>query len=137
MKKILISFFFFSLLLLPAFFQFTDGNVVLSSNIAYGDPKTVVGETPETKTTGTFTNPMKGVNNVNQLIGKVINAIMGVVGSLALLMFVFGGLTWMTSGGSQEKVKKGKDILVWSAIGLVIIFSAYGITNLIINYTTK
>lgn len=130
MKKIIISLLFFSLFLFPVFYQAQAKN-----------PTEGIGIDKVTSTTNistnTFTNPIKGVKNVNQLIGKVINAIMGVVGSLALLMFVFGGLTWMTSGGSTEKVKKGKDILVWSAIGLVIIFSAYGITNLIINYTTK
>jgi len=31
----------------------------------------------------------------NQLIGQLINGILGVVGSLALAMFIYGGLTWM------------------------------------------
>lgn len=80
-------------------------------------------------------NPL-GVTSVNQLIGRVINSVMGIVGSLALLMFVYGGLTWMTSSGSQEKVKKGKDILLWSAVGLIVIFGAYGLTKFIINLAT-
>lgn len=115
MKKIIVSILCFSFLLLPVFFQAQ----------AAGVEKT------------TFTNPMPGVSSANDLIGNVINGVMGVVGSLALLMFVFGGLTWMTSGGSKEKVKKGKDIAVWSAIGLILIFSAYAITRLIINYATN
>jgi uncharacterized membrane protein YjfL (UPF0719 family) len=57
---------------------------------------------------------------------------MGIVGSIALLMFIFGGLTWMLSGGSAEKVKKGRDILIWSAIGLVVIFSSYAIVYFVI-----
>lgn len=77
-------------------------------------------------------NPLPGVTSPQILIGKVIDAALGVVGSLALLMFVFGGITWMTSAGSAEKVKKGRDILVWSAIGLVIVFSAYGLTRVLI-----
>ncbi|MFA6551050.1 MAG: hypothetical protein WCV41_00760, partial [Patescibacteria group bacterium] len=44
------------------------------------------------------------------LIGRVINGVLGIVGSLALLMFIYGGLLWMTSAGSDEKVKRGKDI---------------------------
>ena len=67
-----------------------------------------------------------------QFIGKVINGILGVVGSLALVMFIYGGLTWMTSAGGAEKVKKGKDILIWAVIGLVIIFSAYALVNFVI-----
>jgi hypothetical protein len=84
---------------------------------------------------GELCNPLK-TDNVQELVGMVINSVLGVVGSLALLMFVYGGLTWMTSSGSQEKVKKGRDIIIWSALGLVIVFGAYGITKFIINIST-
>lgn len=69
---------------------------------------------------------------IAQFIGTVIDGILGVVGSLALVMFIYGGLTWMTSAGGAEKVKKGKDILIWAVIGLVIIFSAYALVNFVI-----
>jgi hypothetical protein len=78
-----------------------------------------------------ITNPLN-VDSPQLLIGRVINSILGVVGSLALVMFVYGGLIWMTSSGSSDQVKKGKDILIWAAIGLVIIFSAYGIIRFVI-----
>lgn len=78
-------------------------------------------------------NPLGNDNTSPQkLIGNVINAVMGIVGSIALLMFIFGGLTWMLSGGSSEKVKKGKDILVWSAVGLAVIFSSYALVYFVI-----
>jgi hypothetical protein len=78
-------------------------------------------------------DPLGGVISTPQvLIGKIINAVLGVVGSLALLMFVYGGLVWMTSSGSAEKVKQGREIIVWSAIGLAIIFAAYGLVRILI-----
>lgn len=73
-----------------------------------------------------------GTESPQVLIGRIINAIMGIVGSIALLMFIFGGLTWMTSGGSAEKVKKGRDILMWSAIGLAVLFMSYGLVYFVI-----
>ena len=79
----------------------------------------------------TLTNPLS-VDTPQALIGKVINSILGVVGSLALLIFVYGGLIWMTSSGSPDKVKQGRDTLLWAAVGLVVIFSAYGLTRFII-----
>lgn len=83
--------------------------------------------------TNCLPNPLgAGMDTPQKLIGRIINAVLGVVGSLALLMFVYGGITWMTSSGNQEKVKKGRDIIVWSAIGLIIIFSAYGLTRVLI-----
>lgn len=75
-----------------------------------------------------LTNPLGDVT-VPGLIGKIIKAVLGIVGSLSLLMFIFGGLTWMTSGGNEEKIKKGKQILVNAALGIIVIFSSYSILN--------
>jgi uncharacterized membrane protein YjfL (UPF0719 family) len=76
------------------------------------------------------------VTTVPGLIGKVIKAVIGIVGSLALLMFIYGGFTWMLSGGNSSAVERGKNILMWAAIGLVIIFMSYAIVNFIITKTT-
>jgi hypothetical protein len=92
---------------------------------------TIVGQGPIK-----LTNPLN-VDSPQQLIGKVINSILGVVGSIALLMFVFGGLTWMTSSGNAEKVKKGRDIIVWSAIGLAIIFLSYALIRFVLSTITQ
>ena len=83
-----------------------------------------------------LTNPLKnlitGPENIPGAIGVLIGSIFGIVGALALGMFVYGGLMWMLSGGSQEKVKKGRDILVWATVGIIVIFSSYIILNFIL-----
>lgn len=66
------------------------------------------------------------------LIGKVINAALGIVGSLALLMFIYGGFTWMLASGNAEAVTKGRNILIWATIGLIIIFSAYALVKFVL-----
>jgi hypothetical protein len=53
------------------------------------------------------------------------------VGAVALLMFVYGGLLWLTSGGAADKVNKGKEVMVWAVIGLVVIFSSYGLVKFV------
>lgn len=55
--------------------------------------------------------------------------ILGISGSAALLFFVYGGVTFLISGGSQERVTKGKQIIIGSVIGLFIIFGSYTIVN--------
>ncbi len=80
--------------------------------------------------TGELPNPL-GTTDVPTLIGRIIKGALGVVGSLALLMFIYGGLTWMTSGGNEEKIKKGKGILIWAIFGIVIIFTSYSILNMV------
>ena len=53
------------------------------------------------------------------------NYLFGIVGALALLFFIYGGFTLILSRGSQDQVKKGKDILVAAIVGLIIVFGAY------------
>jgi hypothetical protein len=55
----------------------------------------------------------------------VANWILGVVGALALLFFVYGGFVFILSGGSEEKVREGKTILMNAIIGLAIVFCSY------------
>ncbi|MFH1430815.1 MAG: pilin [Candidatus Uhrbacteria bacterium] len=77
-------------------------------------------------------NPL-GQTNIQVIIGYAIKAIFGLVGSIALAMFIYGGFLWMTSEGTSERIKKGKDTMVWAAIGLGTIFAAYAIVGFIID----
>lgn len=74
-----------------------------------------------------------GVTNVQGLIGKIINALLGILGSIALVMIMYGGLLFMTSSGSADKKKKSIGILVWSTLGIVIIFSSYAVVNFVLD----
>ncbi|MFA6304623.1 MAG: pilin [Patescibacteria group bacterium] len=76
-------------------------------------------------------NPLGNVNNPLDLYARLIYAFMGTTGVVALLMFVIGGLEWMTAGGAAEKVKKGKDTLIWAVLGLILIFASYAILRVI------
>jgi hypothetical protein len=69
-------------------------------------------------------NPL-GTTSPEELIGRVIKALLSIVGSLALLMFIYGGILWLTAGGSSEGVKKGQEIIKWSVAGILLIFTAY------------
>lgn len=79
-----------------------------------------------------LTDPMQSIGSPQSLLGKIINIIMGMVGSLALIMFIFGGISWMTAGGNEQKVKQSIGIIVWSALGLAVIFLSYALVKLLI-----
>lgn len=80
-------------------------------------------------------NPL-GTTDINVLIAQVINFILSLVGSVSLLLFVYGGITWMTSAGAADKVKKGKDIIVWAIIGLAVVFTSYILVKFVIQGIT-
>lgn len=73
-----------------------------------------------------------GDTDVQRIIGKVIKFILGLTGVIALVMVTYGGLTWMTSAGSSEKVEKAKKTVFWSMIGIIVIFSVYALVDFVI-----
>jgi len=76
-------------------------------------------------------DPLDGVE-ASGLVANMINGILGVVGALALFFFVWGGVLWMSSGGNTEKVKKGRDSIVWAIFGLLAIFGSYVVLNFVL-----
>lgn len=56
----------------------------------------------------------------------------GISGALALLGFVIGGIYMLTSAGNQERIKRGKDILVGTTIALFIILGSWLMVNTIL-----
>lgn len=67
------------------------------------------------------------------IIARVIRGVIGIVGSIALLMFIYGGMRWMTAGGSEEGVKSAKAILKNATIGLLLIFFSYSIISVFLS----
>jgi TRAP-type C4-dicarboxylate transport system permease small subunit len=63
-----------------------------------------------------------------EIIGAVIAAFLSLLGVIFLILIIYGGFLWMTSGGNEQKVLKAKKTLTRAVIGLIIIVSAYSIT---------
>ncbi|MFH1426846.1 MAG: Ig-like domain-containing protein [Candidatus Kerfeldbacteria bacterium] len=57
----------------------------------------------------------------------IISWVLGILAIIAVIIVIWGGVTWMTSGGNEEKIDRAKKILINGSIGLVIILAAWGI----------
>ncbi|OGH87375.1 MAG: hypothetical protein A2206_00015 [Candidatus Magasanikbacteria bacterium RIFOXYA1_FULL_40_8] len=88
-------------------------------------------------------NPLGGTteqgsgDKINPLIKKVIDTALGVLGSVTLLVFVAGGLMWLTSGGNEQKVDNGTKTMLYATIGIFVIFSAYAVLSTLIKVLTN
>ncbi len=74
-----------------------------------------------------------GTKDIREGIMSVINVLLGFLGILAIVIILWGGFRWLTSGGNEEKVGEAKKIITAGIIGLVIIFTAYAIASFIVN----
>lgn len=75
-----------------------------------------------------------GLDNTNDLegvIGSLINVMISVLGIVFLFLVLFAGFTWMTAGGEQEKVAKAKKLLINGVIGLILVLAALAISNFV------
>ncbi len=77
----------------------------------------------------TLTNPLGANVTFQTIISRVIRAMIGLVGSLALLMFVYGGIRWMVAGGSESEIKEAKNIIKYAALGLLMILLSYTLVS--------
>lgn len=72
-----------------------------------------------------------GTSDIRVIIVKIIRIGLGLLGIIALVIIIAGGVVWMTAGGSLDKIKIAKKILQNGVIGLAIILSAFAITQFI------
>lgn len=74
--------------------------------------------------------------DIRYILGRVIQKALGVLGSITLVVFIYGGFLWLTSAGNQERVKKGGQTMLWAAVGIFIIFASYAILSMLIKGIT-
>jgi hypothetical protein len=66
--------------------------------------------------------------------GGITNAVallMAIVGSLAVIFMIIGGIILAISAGDSKRVQQGRETILYSAVGIVVAISAYAITEFI------
>lgn len=69
----------------------------------------------------------------NGVFTRLTNTLLMAVGIVAVVMLLFGGLRYITSGGDSKKVTDAKNTILYAIIGLVICILSYAIVNFVLN----
>ena len=67
--------------------------------------------------------------NIKEYAMSLVNWLLGFVGIIAVVLFIYAGVLFLISAGNDESVGKAKKIMLYAVIGIVIIFLAYTIVN--------
>lgn len=84
-------------------------------------------------------NAAKGDGVPTDLIGangvftQITNTILYAVGVISVIMLIWGGLRYVTSGGDSKKVTDAKNTIMYAIIGLIIAILAFAVVNFVIN----
>lgn len=127
-KKIVIGFFLVMISLVFAV------NVVLAESllpVPQGSGSAAETVKPTSLPPGTNLGNYK-INDLLEVGKKATNWILGMVGSISLLMFIYGGFTLLMSHGEPAKVTEGKKIITTAIIGIIIVFSSYIIVKFVV-----
>ncbi len=96
-----------------------------ASTLQFGESTTCATDSEETQ------------SKVNNLVTQIINIFSVVVGIVAVLMIVYGGFRYITSGGDSTNVTNAKNTILYAIIGLVIVALAQFIVKFILSKATQ
>ena len=63
----------------------------------------------------------------------VVNILLFVIGAVSVIMLIYGGIRYTTSGGNATAVTSAKNTLMYSIVGLVIAILAYAVVNCVVS----
>ena len=79
----------------------------------------------------------RGKNNVptsaNEVFKTITNIMFFIIGAVSVIMLIYGGIRYTTSGGNANNVTAAKNTIMYSIIGLVVAILAYAIVRFVVN----
>lgn len=79
----------------------------------------------------------EGEKSLMSNVSMLINVFASVMGFLAIGMIIYGGFMLLTAQGDPARIKRGKDVVLYSVIGLILVVLAYAIVNFVMNSGIK
>ncbi len=88
-----------------------------------------------------ISNGLQSVNTGNgptNLTGEggvfttIVNVLLFIIGAVSVVMLIYGGIRYTTSGGNANNVTAAKNTIMYAIIGLVIAIFAFAIVNFVV-----
>lgn len=118
------------LLMFVLFFSFFSFSQAAGLRDAFNNPDDGPSNSPLAQVSG---GAGYQVNSAENLVSKVIETLLSLLGVIFVGLMVYGGYLWMTDRGNEDQVKKAKDLIASAVIGLIIVMSAYAISYFVIS----
>jgi len=66
----------------------------------------------------------------------IVNTMLFIIGAISVIMLIYGGIRYTTSGGNASSVTAAKNTIMYAIIGLVIAFLAFAVVNWVLGSLT-
>lgn len=90
-------------------------------------------------TSGSTSNPVcsSKSDTVTNYVQIIVNILLFVIGIVAVIMIIVGGIRYTTSAGDEKAVRAAKDTILYAVVGLVVAALAFAIVNWVLSFFIK
>ena len=64
---------------------------------------------------------------------NIVNILLFIIGAVSVIMLIYGGIRYTTSGGNANSVTAAKNTIMYSIIGLVVAILAFAVVQFVVN----
>lgn len=107
------------------------GNAQIQGSLCQGANQLAINNTDQS--CSAIDTESGGTSRVNSIIKTIINVFSIIVGVVAVIMIIFGGFRYITSGGKQESISSAKNTILYAIIGLIIVALAQIIVKFVLS----
>jgi hypothetical protein len=75
-------------------------------------------------------------NGSDSIFRTVVNILLFIIGAICVIMLIWGGIRYTTSGGASASVTAAKNTIMYAIIGLIVAFLAFAIVNWVLGAVT-
>jgi hypothetical protein len=86
---------------------------------------------------GCFTTDQTGTDSLKTIATKIINVFSIIVGIVAVIMIIYGGFRYITSGGDSGRVGNAKNTLIYAIVGLIIVALSQFLVHFVLTTTAQ
>ena len=111
-------------------------NTYVLNGFAACDTIDVSGTASEALTNGvncSGDSSQAGLFSDGGLFQKIVNVLLFLIGSVSVIMLIVGGFRYVVSAGDSGKVTEAKNTIMYSIIGLVVAFLAFGMIRFVVS----
>ena len=76
-------------------------------------------------------------SGLTALARNIVNIFSIIVGAVAVIMIIYGGFRYITSGGDSNSVGSAKNTLIYAIVGLIIVALAQLIVRFVLTQTSN
>jgi len=85
---------------------------------------------------GNVSDATGGSGDIRDLALRIVNFFLGFLGVVAVIMVIYGGVTYVTAAGKDDAIGNAKKIITYALIGIVIILISFAVVNTVLGAGT-